>query len=229
MGDFAQTISTNKLVAKIPSVALGIFAFLLVAFSLRSYDFMLKKEIVPVAPPKMIERISFGFHEVIADGLWIRSVQGFDYCDQTKKKACVNNSWLYLMLDAVTSLSPHFRTAYSVGGLALTVILSDVEGATKIFEKGTQAFPNDWPILYRAGYHYLYELGDKQKAAGLFRRAADNGGPAWLYSLAGRLFSDSGNIQIAEALLREIIKSEQDPIIIERLRQKIESMKKNAQ
>ncbi|MNT35100.1 hypothetical protein D3C72_1711150 [compost metagenome] len=72
-------------------------------------------------------------------------------------------------------------------------------------------------------------MGDKKRAAELFKQAADNGAPGWLYSLAGRLYSDSGNVDVAEKLLEEMIKTEQDPAFIERLRQKIESMKKNAQ
>lgn len=173
----------------------------------------------------MIERISFGYQEVIADTLWIRAIQDFDYCEQEiAKRICKNNSWLYKMLDAITKLSPNFRIAYAAGGLALTVIISDIDGATQIFDKGVKAFPNDWPILYRAAYHYLYEVNDKEHAARLMKQAADNGAPAWLYALAGRLYSDSGHLELAERILQEMIETNQDEILIKRLRDKIASM-----
>ncbi|MFM6926923.1 MAG: hypothetical protein ACKOX6_00575, partial [Bdellovibrio sp.] len=132
---------------------------------------------------------------------------------------------LYKMLDSITNLSPHFRMPYATGGLALSVIISDIEGATKIFDKGAQAFSHDWPILYRAAYHYLYEVNDKKRAAELLIQAGKNGAPQWVFTLAGRLYSDSGNLDLAKALLQEMKNSKQDPTLIERLEKKIESMK----
>jgi len=215
---------------KIPSILLGIFALVMIGFSqgyMRS-NYERPKQLV--APPAMIHHMAFGFNEVMADSLWIRSLQDFDYCEnQLAEHLCAGSSWLYQMLDATTNLSPKFRIAYSSGALALTIIISDYEGASKLFDKGVKEFPNDWPLLYRAGYHFLYETSDKKKAADLFKRAADNGAPPWLYNLAGRLYSDSGNLDVAEKLLEEMIKTEQDPGFIERLRQKIQSVKKNAQ
>ncbi|WP_413944808.1 tetratricopeptide repeat protein [Bdellovibrio sp. HCB-162] len=209
------------------SFVLGILAFCLVFITQTQHstfqvDF--KRHLIP--PPPMIERISFGYSEVIADSLWIRSLQDFSYCDhEIAKNVCRNNSWLYKMMDSITNLSPNFRIAYAAGALALTVVITDVEGATKIFEKGVKAFPRDWPILYRAAYHYLYEVNDKKKAAELLVQAGQNGAPPWVFTLAGRLYSDSGHIELAESLLQEMIRNEQDPTLIKRLQDKINSMK----
>ncbi len=211
---------------RIPSLVLGILSFSLIVIShylkpsLQSYERHL------IAPPHQLERFAFGYQEAIADTLWIRSIQDFDYCEsEVAERICNGNSWLYQMLDTITDLSPHFRIAYAAGGLALTVIISDIEGATKLFDKGVEAFPNDWPILYRAAYHQLYEVKNKERAAELMKAAAENGGPPWLYSLSGRLYSDAGNLQLAEALLQEMIETKQDESLIKRLRDKIESMK----
>lgn len=179
-----------------------------------------------IAPPMMIERISFGYQEVVADMLWIRTLQDFDYCDQEiAERVCRNNSWLYKMLEAITNLSPHFRIPYAAGALALTVLITDVEGASKIFEKGVKAFPNDWPILYRAAYHFLYEVKDKKRAAELLIQAGQNGAPPWVFTLAGRLYSDSGNMDLAEAVLQDMKDSKQDAVLIKRLKDKIAAMK----
>ena len=129
------------------------------------------------------------------------------------------------MLDATTNLSPHFRIPYAAGGLALTVIISDIEGATKIFDKGVKPFPHDWPILYRAAYHYLYEVHDKKRAADLLTQAGKNGAPPWVFTLAGRLYSDAGDTELAESLLQEMKDTHQDPTLIQRLQDKIDSMK----
>ncbi|AHI05396.1 hypothetical protein BDW_04440 [Bdellovibrio bacteriovorus W] len=175
-----------------------------------------------IHPPVHIEKLVFGFNEIIADSLWIRAVQDFDYCEQKSlENTCINNSWLFVMLDAITNLSPYFRVAYSAGSLALTVIISDIDGATQLFEKALKYFPNDWVINYRAGYHYIYEVKDKKRAAVLLETAAKNGGPPWLYSLAGGLYSESGSQQAAQTLLKYMIQTEQDTSIIKRLQEKL--------
>lgn len=213
--------------AKISGLLLGVFAFLSISLSQihSSQNINVPKNLIP--PPLMVERISFGYQEVIADLFWIRAIQDLDYCDKPiAEKVCRNNSWLFQMLDAVTNLSPQFRIPYAAGALALTIIITDIDGATKIFDKGVKAFPKDWPILYRAAYHYLYEVKDKKRAAELLIQAGQNGAPPWVFSLAGRLYSDSGNLELAESLLEEMIQTKQDPSLIKRLQDKINSMKK---
>lgn len=212
--------------AKVPTILAGTFAFLLLLFSHYQNVFRVQVQRPFLAPPMMMERFSFGYNEVMADLLWIRSIQDFSYCEQEiAKNVCMNNSWLYKMLDTVTNLSPHFRIPYSSGALALTIIITDVDGATKIFEKGVKAFPKDWPILYRAAYHYLYEVKDKKRAAELLTQAGENGAPPWVFTLAGRLYSDSGHLDLAEALLAEMIREKHDPVLIKRLQDKLDSMK----
>lgn len=212
--------------AKIPSLCLGIFALVSIAVSLFEWQGVGRHSRQLVAPPQGIERFTFGYSEVTADVLWIRTVQDFDYCEkQIQENVCVNNSWLYHMLEAITNLSPHFRIPYAAGALALTVLISDIEGATKIFDKGVKNFPNDWPILYRAAYHYLYEVKDKKRAAEFLLQAGKNGAPPWVFALAGRLYSDSGHMELAESLLNQMIQTKQDPTLIKRLQDKINSMR----
>lgn len=211
---------------KIPgTMVLGIFAFMLVLQSQYRNTFDFKANVTPLPPPMHVEHLSFGFHETVADTLWIRSIQGFEVCD-VSKDICVEDSWLFKMLDAVTNLSPQFRIPYAAGGLALGIMLSDISGATKIFEKGVKALPKDWTISYRAAYHFLYEVKDKKRAAELLIQAGQNGAPAWVFTLAGRLYSDSGELLLAENVLAEMKATNQDESLIQRLEVKIASMKK---
>ncbi len=116
-----------------------------------------------------------------------------------------------------------------MGGLALSVLVSDINGASKIFDKGVKAFPHDWNLLYKAGYHYLYEVKDKKRAAELLLQSFQNGGPFWLASLANRLYVDSGDTAAAEALIQQMIREEKDPQLIKRMQQKLDSIKKKSQ
>lgn len=217
---------------KIPGQNLGIFflgcSLIIISNFTSVHSGQTKKYLI--APPQGIERLSFGFQEVMADTLWIRAIQDFDYCDQPiTAKLCKGQSWLYQMLDVTTGLSPHFRMPYATGAVALSVIITDVDGASKLFDKGVAAFPKDWSIAYRAAYHYLYEVQNKKRSAELLLQASENGGPEWLRSLASRLYVDSGNTELAEALLRDMIQQKADPELIKRMQQKIDSIKKNRQ
>ncbi|HWU42138.1 MAG TPA: hypothetical protein VN132_01830 [Bdellovibrio sp.] len=205
---------------------LGISALFLIIGTHFSIQSIKNEKLKPIAPPEGIHHFVFGFREAAADALWIRAIQDFDYCDQNvATNICRNNSWLGRMLDAVTNLSPKFRIPYAAGGLALTVIITDIDSATKIFEKGVKELPHDWTISYRAAYHFLYEVKDKRRAAELLIQAGKNGAPPWVFALAGRLYSDSGNTALAENLLQEMQSSHQDPALIQRLEDKINSMK----
>ena len=129
------------------------------------------------------------------------------------------------MLDLITDLSPKFRIAYATGGIILSVLVSDIKGATKILDKAVKEFPNDWPILYRASYHALVEEKDKAKAADLFARAVRNGAPQWVYAMAGRLYGETGQIEMAEKLLEEMKSINADEVLIKRLEDKINVLK----
>ncbi|WP_347358099.1 hypothetical protein [Bdellovibrio sp.] len=209
------------------SAVAGALSFFLLVLSISYVPSEHQKSRDLIAPPPSIERMSFGYSEIVADVLWVRTIQDFDYCSQPiAKGVCEGKSWLFQMLDSITNLSPNFRIPYAAGALALTVLITDVDGATKIFDKGVKAFPNDWPILYRAAYHYMYEVKDNKRAAELLIQAGQKGAPQWVFTLAGRLYSDAGNLELAESVLQDMINTKQDPALIKRLQDKIQSLKK---
>ncbi len=178
-----------------------------------------------IAPPPMLEHFHFGFNEPLADSLWIRSIQDFDYCeDQLAKNLCRGNGWLYKMLDTVTTLSPHFRMPYATGPMALSVIISDIEGASKLFDKAVIAFPNDWPILYRAGYHAMAEEKNNQKAAELLIRAAKNGGGEWFNSLAARLLVNAGKKDLAMRLYEDLKQQGYEEGTLKRIKERLDGV-----
>ena len=69
-----------------------------------------------------------------------------------------NEGWVYHMLDRITDFSPRFLYAYVHGGLLLSIVVDDREGARQIFEKGLKAFPDHYNLNYHAAYHYLAEV-----------------------------------------------------------------------
>lgn len=178
-------------------------------------------------PPKAIEHFTSGLKIVIADSLWLRALQDFDYCnDKINERDCVGKSWLFQVLDLATTLDPKFEPVmYQTGGLALTVLISDYAGASIYFDRGVAQYPKDWRLNYAAGYHVLYEEKNKVKAAKLFLAAADNGAPPWVRIMAGRLGYEGGDKAFGEQVLQQMIDTNQDEKLIEVLKRRLSKLK----
>ncbi len=123
-----------------------------------------------------------------------------------KQKRHCGRGWSFTMMDAATNLAPRFRALYYYGATALSVMLEDYDGAKRMFDKGVENFPHDWLILYRAAYHYLFDRKDLKTAADLMNRAAKEGAPVWLQSLAARLYTQSGQAELGLNLLQDYLK-----------------------
>jgi hypothetical protein len=107
---------------------------------------------------------------------------------------------------------------FATGAVALSVIITDVEGASKIFDKAVRTFPKDWPILYRAAYHALFEEKNKEKAARLLIASAEAGGGEWFYSLAQRLYLEEGQRELAMRLYEDLRAQGFDEGVLKRMK-----------
>lgn len=178
-------------------------------------------------PPKIIEHLTFGFKIQMADFLWLRAVQDFDHCSkQITEQQCEGKSWLFSVLDVASTLDPRLEPVmYQTGGLALSVIITDIEGASQFFNRGVRIYPDNWQIVYTAAYHALYEEKNKMKASRLYLQAFKNGAPPWTQVLAGRLASDEGDLDFAEQILQDMIAQNKDEKLINRLKTKLQEIK----
>lgn len=179
-------------------------------------------------PPVSIKNLTMGFRVQFADAFWLRAVQDFDYCNQKiNETECKGKSWLFQVLNLVTELDPKIAPSmYQFSGLALTVLISDYEGASVIFDKAVQIYPDVWQINYAAAYHALYEEKDKIKASRLYFRAAETGAPRWVYSLASRISVDGGDREFSEMILKTLMdENKKDSVqseVIDRIRAKLQ-------
>lgn len=180
-------------------------------------------------PLPVIQHFTVGFKIQIADTLWLKALENFDYCEQKiNRTECIGKGWLFQTLDLATELDPVFeKDMYRMGGLALSVIISDAEGASRFFDKGVRQHPTYWPLLYAAAFHAHFEERNKKKASELYFQAVKNGAPDWIQVMAGRLAAEEGESEFAEKILQTMIESNQDPKYIQRLRDKISTILQN--
>lgn len=199
-------------------------------------------------PPQFISQNTLGYTNLIADILWLRVIQDYDYCENENiakgvnpgmtlediiSKKIVNSrcsrGWVYQMLDAITDIDPRFEHVYYTGAVTLSVAVDDREGARLFFEKGLLRFPKKWNLAYAAAYHYLFEVQDAARAADLLLQASQYGGPSWLPVLASRLYSQAGRYQLGVSVLEEYLKSNPEGEGAKRAKERLEKLKAEAQ
>ena len=189
------------------------------------------------APPESIQNFAFGYNDVYADLLWIRYIQNADYCNYEqglpkydgKTRYKCHKGWAYYMAHAITELAPRFKKPYLLSGTMLSVIVGDKEGARLISEKAVKQFPNDWDVYFHAGYHYLIELDQPEQAARSLLKAAQLGGPIWLYSLSAKLYTKAGRLNVAEKLLKKVIEEDPESQYIKTLKERLEEVQQKKQ
>lgn len=129
------------------------------------------------------------------------------HADRERPPSLCKEGWVFKMLTAITEITPRWRLPHYSGSVMLSVAVDDRVGATEMFEKALSRFPADYNILYAAAYHFMWEMKDNKRAADLLIKAAERGGPSWFYSLAGKLYSESGQAALAKTILVDALKN----------------------
>lgn len=152
-----------------------------------------------------------------------------DFVDKANsgRKVC-RKGWVFRMLDATTELAPRFRMPYDAGALALSVLIDDYEGAALLFEKAVKQYPDDWKILYRAAYHFLFDQKNFKRAAELLVRAGEAGAPSWVKGLAATLYTTEGQLALGLSTLESLKAGVKDDKQRQYLDKRIETLKEQA-
>ena len=193
--------------------------FLILIFSLFGIVFfggVKKQEKKPLyfAPPNVLQHFSLGYRDFLSNILWLRFMQDSDFCSfkqgipkygRGPKKYC-EFGWSYKMVDAITELAPQFKSPYTFSALVLSIFTGDTKGAERILQKGLKQFPEDWRINFYAAYLYAKEIKKPELAALYAYRAAQNGGPFWLYSLAAKQYGEADYSILGESILKNLLK-----------------------
>lgn len=194
-----------------------------------------------IRPSYLQHKFAFSHRELFGDAYFMRALQDVGYCrtksitDSNGKlitdpklitQNCEDKSWLFSIFDLATDLHPEYRLSFKIGALALSVLISDLQGASLLLDKARLFYPRDKALLMISAYHELYETKNKIKAAQLMVEAARNGAPQWYFSLAGRIYEDQGQKAMTNEVIKEMQTSGVPGQFIERLKSKIETSRK---
>jgi hypothetical protein len=150
---------------------------------------------------------SLGHRELLADLLWIQSIQVM--AERTVSEA--SGRWLYRALDIITTLDPTFVRAYEAGGLALTTLVVLPEESNRLMLKGVRHNPMEWKLPFYLGINSYFEFYDDAKAAEYIAAASKlPGAPSGLVSVAANLFAAAKSPQQGVDLLTAAYHSTSD-------------------
>lgn len=165
-------------------------------------------------PPAVLRALSFGYNELGADLLWVRTIAYFT--DHLRDRQIAH---LHRHVDNILALDEHFREVYRFGSAMFMSrgerqTNDDVHHAIALLKRGHAAFPTRPEFPLTIGTHYMTELKTKNKTlqdayrstgADWIRRAILVGATgSWLPSLAAQVYTQQGKRELAIRHLQEL-------------------------
>jgi hypothetical protein len=172
----------------------------------------------PTFSSDALQFMSFGYSRVFSNLLWLRFLQ------HTPPKSMGDNevSWIYLDLEAISTIDPEFEPVYFQGAVFLSVITEDKRGAEILLKKATRIFPNNWQYHSYLAYHYQFEMKLPEKAGPEYEWAARlPDAPALMGLLAARYKAKTEGVYASIEFLRTLRDASQDEEIRKKFDKKI--------
>lgn len=116
---------------------------------------------------RTIKALSFGYHNLAADLLFIWSIQ-FYSTPQIRNRF----EFVERVFAAITDITPRYRDPYIVGAMIMVFEAQDVRMALRLLEKGARHNPGDWRFEQEAGFYAYKYLKDYSLAERYFAQAA---------------------------------------------------------
>ena len=198
-------------------------------------------------PSKFLPVLSFGYTELGADLLWIKTISYF--AEQLIKKQDL--MYLRRYTECALALDHRFRAVYRyTPSMYMTrgdmTSNRDVEYAISLSQRGYKQWPDDWRFPLNIGTYYMFELKPscpkgfkypcarsrkqkkawRRKGADWIREAALVGAEIpWLPSLAAKIYSQQGQRDLAIRHLQEIYLATKDERMRRDIRFKLRQLK----
>jgi len=116
---------------------------------------------------KIVKVASLGFDNFAADIFWLKMIQflGAHFGSNNDLKG------LFEFTDLITDLDKNFKNAYQVGGMLLP-IAGQSEKAEIILEKGAQALPYNWEMVWDLAFIKFFYHEKYEEAAQLYEKCS---------------------------------------------------------
>jgi len=156
-----------------------------------------------VPSPSVAKVAALGFDALIADYHWLQAVQvvgGNDLIEASHAHHIAK------LVDVVTTLNPHVSHPYRFAAVWLDHDEEMVREGNRLLRRGIEFHPDDWRQYFYLGFNHFFHLEEFEEAAVALEAAMDlPGAPAYLPRLVARLRSETGDIEVAEVFLRQLL------------------------
>ncbi|OGF09389.1 MAG: hypothetical protein A2W00_14880 [Candidatus Eisenbacteria bacterium RBG_16_71_46] len=145
-----------------------------------------------------------GHTESAADLAWLRAVQYYGEHRRSDNRF----DRMYHVFDILTTLAPHFRTAYVFGAFALAQEGGQFARAEQLMLKGLDANPASGQLAFELGFLYYVRPGqrDLSHAAEYFQQAARQpDGPPQALRFAAFARQSAGDLTVAYELWANVL------------------------
>lgn len=161
-------------------------------------------DLIYLPQAKFLRPLSLGYHMVLADILWFRTISYFGEHYRGDR----NYRWLAYMCDLVTDLDPRAEHVYRFAGMILPWEAHQADEGIRLMEKGIGALPDSWMLHYWLGFSYYLFKSDYDKAVFYMRRAAElPGAHANATRLAALFYQRAHGPEMTLQFLREMQRS----------------------
>jgi tetratricopeptide (TPR) repeat protein len=205
-------------------------AFLLIAFGLnlqfpRAPLKISKQESATNVNQTALRVGSLGNKRLISSIYWISTLLESDTIHYKNRDL---NSWMYLRFKTIATLDPKFYENYLWGGMYLSIVKDDLEGAAEIFERGLEFYPDDFKLIYQAGFHYYSEMGNFERGLELLKKVENSPqAPGPLKFIIKKLnYETTGDFETTlQFLLYSLENAKDDQVLKKKLSQDIYALK----
>lgn len=198
-------------------ICASVFIFCLTTLD-RNYPYSENEDLSYLPSGKFLKGAALGYDEIIGDLLWIKGLSYFGSHSKTDQ----NYTWLFHLLDIVTTLDPLYQPPYEFGGIVLAADAGDVDSSIALLKKGMEHVPSNHPRYYYLpfflAFDYMYYKRDYLTAAHYLEQAAKfPQSPSYLPNLVARLYADADSPEVAVPFLQEMIQSTENQDLKDRL------------
>lgn len=155
---------------------------------------------------KTLRILSFGFQNLVADMLFIWSIQFYSTYYLT-------NSYNYIehVFNTITDINPQFEEPYIVGSWIMALEVRDIKMAMRLLQKGSANMPDKFIFDYECGFYAYKNLKDYALAEKFFARAASKpGAPSHVVRKRAHMVYMEDNLNYAYQLWMDIYKKAKD-------------------
>lgn len=157
---------------------------------------------------KTLKILSFGFQDLVADMLFIWSIQFYSTYYLTNASHYIEH-----VFNTITDLNPRYKEPYIVGSWIMALEIGDIKMAMRLLQKGSANMPDEWIFDYECGFYAYKNLKDYALAEKFFSRAINKpGAPSLIIRTRAHMVYMADNLQYAYQVWMDIYKKAKDQL-----------------